>query len=232
MAFGGGSEPPPPLPLDLSTFKKLIEACNRYPASTTQENFVKKLESIPSVTLPVDEPCRATLNLAARSLIGQFTGLWPSPKSIESWIQRNSRPLVSEGIKSHFVGKGYYVFLFDNVEDKNLIFRNEPYFMGPQGLCLNQWTSDFDPAQDVPSAVLVWVRLPHMSLHCWSLKSLEAIGNALGKYIDKAERKDQYSCAHICMEMDLEIGLSEAINITVADWTQVQELYYEQLPFK
>ena len=104
--------------------------------------------------------------------------------------------------------------------------------MGPQGLCLNQWTSDFDPAQDVPSAVLVWVRLPHMSLHCWSLKSLEAIGNALGKYIDKAERKDQYSCAHICMEMDLEIGLSQAINITVADWTQVQELYYEQLPFK
>jgi hypothetical protein len=192
----------------------MIEACNRCPTSATQKKFVKKLDSIPSVALLVDEPCRATLNLAARSLIGQFTGLWPSPKSIESWIQRNSTPLVSKGIKSHFVRKGYYVFLFDNAKGRNLIFRNDPYFMGPQGLYLNQWTLYFDPAQDVPSAVLVWVRLPHLSLHCWSLKSLEAIGNDLGKYIGRAERKDQYSCARICMEVDLEIGLPEANNVT------------------
>jgi hypothetical protein len=46
-------------------------------------------------------------------------------------VQRNWNPLIKEGIKSHFVGKGYFVFVFDNPEDKNLIFRNEPYFMGP-----------------------------------------------------------------------------------------------------
>ena len=46
--------------------------------------------------------------------------------------------------KSHFVGKGYFVFVFENPEDKNLIFRNGPYFMGPQGLYLNKWTPDFD----------------------------------------------------------------------------------------
>jgi hypothetical protein len=155
---------------------------------------VKKMDAIPTVDLPVDEPCRAALNIVERGLIGHFTGLWPSPRAIEAWIQRNWRPLVSEGIKSHFVGKGYYVFIFDNVEDKNLIFRNEPYFMGPQGLYLNQWTPDFDPAQDVSSAVPVWVHLPHLPLHCWSPKSLESIGNALGKYIDREERKDQYSC--------------------------------------
>jgi hypothetical protein len=34
------------------------------------------------------------------------------------------------------------------------------------------------------------------------------------------------------VEVDLEIGLPEAIKITVADWTHVQELDYEQLPFK
>jgi hypothetical protein len=34
------------------------------------------------------------------------------------------------------------------------------------------------------------------------------------------------------MEVDLEIGLPEAIKITVADWTHVQELDYEKLPFK
>ena len=32
--------------------------------------------------------------------------------------------------------------------------------------------------------------------------------------------------------MDLEVGLPEAINLKVADWSHVQELDYEKLPFK
>ena len=97
---------------------------------------------------------------------------------------------------------------------------------------MNKWTPDFDPTQYVSSAVPVWVRLPHLPLHCWNPKTLETIGSTLGKYIDRAERKDQYSCARICVEVDLELGLPEAINLTVSDWSHIQELNYEQLPFK
>jgi hypothetical protein len=86
--------------------------------------------------------------------------------------------------------------------------------------------------QDVPSVVPVWVRLPHLPLHCWYLKSLEFIGNTLGKYIDRADRKEQYSCATICVEFDLEVGLPKSIQLKVADWSYIQELDYEQLPFK
>ena len=99
--------------------------------------------------------------------------------------------------------------------------------MGPQGLYMNKWTLDFDLAQYVPSAVPFWVRLPHLPLHCWNQKSLQTIGNSLGKYIDQAVRKDQYSYARICMKVDLEVGLLEAIKLTVADWTHIQELDYE-----
>ena len=97
--------------------------------------------------LPTDQPCRTDLNIAERGLIGQFIGLWPSPKAIEGWVQRNWKPLISEGIRSNLIGKGYYVFLFENSTDRYLIFRNDPYFMGPQGLYLNKWTLDFDPNQ-------------------------------------------------------------------------------------
>jgi hypothetical protein len=78
----------------------------------------------------------------------------------------------------------------------------------------------------------VWVCLPHLPLHCWNKKSLHAIGNTLGRYIDQAARKDQYSCAQICVEVDLEVGLPKAIKLTIADWMHIQELDYEQLPFK
>ena len=104
--------------------------------------------------------------------------------------------------------------------------------MGPHGLYLNKWTLDFDPTQDILSLVPIWVRLPHLPLHCWNSESLETIGNKLGKYIDRVERKDQYSCARICVEVDLEIGLPEAINLIVDEWSHIQELDYEQLPFK
>jgi len=104
--------------------------------------------------------------------------------------------------------------------------------MGPQGLYLNQWTPDFDLTLDVPSAVPVWVRLPHLLLHCWNPKSLETIGNKLGKYIDRAERRDQYCCARSCLDVDLEEGLPEAIKLMVVDWSHIQVLDYEQLPFK
>ena len=77
--------------------------------------------------------------------------------------------------------------------------------MGPQGFYLNKWTPYFDPTQDVISIVLVWVRLPHLPLHCWNLESLETIGNKLVKYIDRVERKDQYLCARICVEVELDI---------------------------
>ena len=81
--------------------------------------------------IPVEQPCRTAMNIAYRGLIGQFIGLWPSPKAIDGWVQRNWKPLISEGIHNNLIGKGYYVFLFENSEDIDLIFRNGLYFMGP-----------------------------------------------------------------------------------------------------
>ena len=54
----------------------------------------------------------------------------------------------------------------------------------------------------------------------------------MGKFIDRAEIREQYTCARICVEVDLEVGLPEAIKLTVADWSHVQELDYEKFPFK
>lgn len=155
------------------------------------------MDSIPTVALLIEEPYKAVLNLAERGIVGQFTGLWPSPKAVDPWVQRNWRSLVKERIKSHFIGKGFFLFVFEAIENRNLIFRNGLYFMGPEGLYLNQWTPDSNLTQDVPSAVPIWVCLPHLPLHCWNPKSLETIGNKLGKYINQAERRDQYSCARI-----------------------------------
>lgn len=104
--------------------------------------------------------------------------------------------------------------------------------MGTQGLYLNCWTPSFDPMIKVPKDVLVWVRLPNLPIHCWNPSSLQTIKNGLGQYINRADPKDQYSCARICVEVDLEVGLPEAIKLKVGEWHHYQKLDYEQLPFK
>ena len=87
-------EPPPPLTLDIEAFKCLISFSGKRKGPPLTQTFVTKTE-IPYVYLPVDRPRRTALNLAERGLIGKFIGLWPSPKAIEGWVQRNWRPLVS-----------------------------------------------------------------------------------------------------------------------------------------
>ena len=73
----------------------------------------------------------------------------------------------------------------------------------------------------------------HIFHHCWGDESVKAIGNAVGKYIDRFEpRENMHACARICVEVDLGKGLREAIKIKVDQWMHIQQLDYEQLPFK
>lgn len=214
-------------------FSALVKSLQPQRTRSTLSKFVKKLDGLQEVVLPPSIPRMAALSLAERGLIGQFTGLWPSPKTVQGWTERNWPDKVNGKISIRFCGKGYYTFHFESRANKDLIFRNGSYFMDSRSLYLRKWTPDFDPELDVPNVVPVWVCLPHLPLHYWGDDSVRAIGNDVGKYIDRCEPKDNMqACARICVEVDLGKGLPEAIKLKVDDWTHIQSLDYEQIPFK
>ena len=123
--------------------------------------------------------------------------------------------------------------MFEKKEDIDLIFRNGPYFMGPRGMYLNKWDLSFDVEKDIPSKVPVWVKLPHLLLHCWNDEVLKTIEKSLGKYIDKSySNPPMFSCTRICVEADLEKGLLKAINLNMEGWKHLQTIDYEKIPFK
>eukprot|EP00253_Pinus_taeda_P009454 PITA_09454 len=197
------------------------------PHSSTQPGNEENAQAFTSLIAENGAPRnRPTVNKS-------FTGLWPPPKSVQKWVERNCNATTQGKIAIRFCGRGYYIFLFETKEDRDLIFRNGPYFMDSRGLYLNKWTPDFHPEMDVPNAVPVWVKLPHLPLHCWGDESVKAIGNTVGKYINRCEPKDNmHTCARICVEVDLGKGLSKTIKIKVDQWTHIQQLEYEQIPFK
>ena len=95
--------------------------------------------------------------------------------------------------------------------------------MDSREIYLNRWNLDFHPELDVPNVVPVWVRLPHLPLHYWGDDSVKAIGNAVWKYIDRSKPKENmHACRRICVEVDLEKGLSEAVKIKVGRWVHIQ----------
>ena len=134
---------------------------------------------------------------------------------------------MKNSVTCYAVGIGFFIFEFISKEDRDLVFRSGMYFIESQGLYVNRWTPDFDPTVDVPKEVPVWVRLPNLLVHCWNFNSLQKIGNRLGIFIDIANNKGQYTYARICVEVDLEAGLPEAVKLTVGSWQHYQKLDYE-----
>ena len=139
------------------------------------------------------------LLLSEKALIGKFTGLWPSPKAVEQWITERWSSLAASHISLCAAGRGYFVFIFANKEERDLIFRSGPYFMGSRGLFLAPWSLDFNPEVEITAAP-VWVRIPHLPLHLWGKISLADIGNKLGRFLDSAETKrgSVHLCPHMC----------------------------------
>jgi hypothetical protein len=85
--------PPPPPPSAADAFNLLLASLPKKKKCEAAK-FVKKLDDIPEISLPPEGPIQVALSLADRALVGQFTGLWPSPKSTENWVVKNWAPLI------------------------------------------------------------------------------------------------------------------------------------------
>jgi hypothetical protein len=63
----------------------------------------------------------------------------------------------------HPCAKGFFIVEFDIEEDQDLIFNSRSMVLGKLRFVHETWTP-FNPATDILSSALVWVRLPNLSL--------------------------------------------------------------------
>jgi len=63
-------------------FSNLVKSLPPQRSRPTATKFVKKLDVLQEVQLPPTIPRMAAISLAEKGLIGQFTGLWPSPRIV------------------------------------------------------------------------------------------------------------------------------------------------------
>lgn len=131
--------------------------------------------------------------------------------------------------------KGFFTVIFVNLEDKERIFEEGPYFMNNAGLFMRHWEERYNPDAEKLLAAPVWVRLFGLPSEFWNPEILEGIGNSIGAFVKVAEstkRGKFTSYARICVYMNIAEPLPEFVEVEYHDEIWQQPLDYEHIPFR
>lgn len=156
---GGCSSLPLIVSSDDAAFQVMANSLSKRPhLAEAPSKFVMQNVEVKNVTVS-DGARKNSLDYVENALIGKFTSMWPSPKSMEFWMSKAWNSIMKGEIPLSTVGNRFFVFLFEFKEDRDVVFRNMPYFFGSRGMYLNKWTLDFNPNEDIPTAIPIWVNL-------------------------------------------------------------------------
>ena len=75
MATPGGGLSPPSAPSAAEAFRRLLKSPGFKPVAPSIPKFIKKMDVVPEIDLPVEQPIKIVLALVERGLVGQFMGL-------------------------------------------------------------------------------------------------------------------------------------------------------------
>jgi hypothetical protein len=136
-----------------------------------QENAFPNLIKPPRYLISSTRVGEHTQFMREHALIGKFLGLWPSERDLLRWIKDWWNP--KGDYKVQLSSKGFFMIILYNLEDKDKIFDNGPYFYNSAGLFLRFWTDRFSPEKEDFTMAPVWIRL-------YSLSGIMAGGNTNG----------------------------------------------------
>lgn len=82
-------------------------------------------------------------------------------------------------LKFYYHNKGYFVLLFNLVEDRNDVLHSGHHTINNRPIILKVWSAKFDFHKEVITIIPIWIRLPNLPLNCWSKGSLSHIGSVI-----------------------------------------------------
>jgi len=108
-------------------------------------------------------------------------GLWPSVKALTWWIKTQWKPKGEITLKMG--SKGFFMTIFNLVEDQERVFQGGPYFFNSVTLYMRIWKENFSSEKEDFTATPVWIRLYSLPQEYWCSKILEIIWNTLESFV-------------------------------------------------
>lgn len=166
------------------------------------------------------------------ALICKFLGSWPSKKEPEKWIQQRWKAKGHIDLK--LGARGFFTIIFSNLEDKERIFDDGPYFFNNVGLFMRHWEECYNPDKEKMLVAPIWVQLFGIPIEFWDLEILEGIKNSIGTFIKVADTTRKGRCtsyARICAYLNITEPLPDYIEVEYHDEIWQQLVDYDHIPF-
>jgi len=163
------------------SFKDILEGNKPATTSTKQAGIVstpyivEKLSYTPELNMETPEIDEYYSSSEKQALICRFNCFWPKSMDLFLWVFRTWTNLCD----IHLCSKGFFIVKFRTAEERDIIMREGPWFMGSTGFFISPWFPEFDPNTMVVSRMPVWVHLHNLPLHFWSPQVLSGIGNTI-----------------------------------------------------
>jgi hypothetical protein len=87
----GGSQSPPEL--EAMAFQAIVSSYQK-PLKVLPPRFVKRTDKSFEGNIPPIASRNKAITLVERGVISQFTGIWPTPKAMATWLHNNSKVLM------------------------------------------------------------------------------------------------------------------------------------------
>jgi hypothetical protein len=182
-----------------------------------QEEYQKGVEDCRKVLR-----ARLTLNkgdrpLSARELRDKMGKIW---KTTAGW-------------KMVPLGKGFYDFHFDSVDDYKKIWAAGTVNLKPGLLRFSQWTKDFKLLVQKQTHVSLWIRLVELPQEYWRERTLKEIASAVGTPIDidgPTRNRTFGHYARILVDIDLSKKAYDEVLVERDGFAFMVEIQYERRP--
>ena len=125
-----------------------------------------------------------------------------------------------------------FMVTFTYMADFNRVFEGRPYFYNQVGLFVKPWHVGFNPSEELPNWILVWVWLPIFPIECCWEDVLHMLSSMLRNLVGPSTQtlgKKVMTFARICVEVDLSRPLLDAVEISASSYSWVQQLDYKTL---
>jgi len=131
------------------------------------------------------------------------------------------------------LGKGFYEFEFDSLEDMRWALEMGFLMLSPGFLRLFAWTKNFVPATMKSTKTQAWIQLYRLPLGYWRSRAIFSIIKGLGTplYLDEnTMRKKKGMFARVLVDIDMLSSLHNQLLVERPYYTFVVGVEYEWLP--
>jgi len=129
--------------------------------------------------IPMNKLERYRSYMKDHALICNFINVWLLEKDLTRWMKQKWQPRGHIELK--LGARGFFMVIFSNLQDKERVFENGPYFHNNVALFMRYWEECYNPDKEKFLAALVWVRVFGLPTDFWDPEILEGIGNAIGR---------------------------------------------------